>query len=300
MDNTDLRLARSRQLAGRSLVYGLTLNNNPTVQDVWNSTPAWGFPYAAPEAAPTPGAGAVVDGRLAQEVAGLGAYGFWGGALYLEGTVYRSAPQGAPDPSEDTASDTVHGVAPYWRAAWQHSIGPHTFSVGTYGMYSELYPTGISGPRDIFADLAGDLQYELTVGDNLLVVHGTYIHEDQDLNGSFAAGTAQMVEHALHTFRVDASYILSNRVGLTGAFFDTGGDSDPLYYPPDGIDSFAGGKPDSRGFIAQVQFLPWQNTQVLYQLTLYDRFNGAADNYDGAGRDAQDNNTHYALFWFAF
>ena len=28
------------------LILGVTLNNNPTVQDVWNTTPAWGFPHS--------------------------------------------------------------------------------------------------------------------------------------------------------------------------------------------------------------------------------------------------------------
>jgi len=28
----------------KRLAYGITLNNNPTVEDLWNSTPAWGFP----------------------------------------------------------------------------------------------------------------------------------------------------------------------------------------------------------------------------------------------------------------
>src|SRR5690242_11473422 len=48
IDNTDLRFADVRILPDdRSLVYGVSLNNNPTVQDLWNSTPAFGFPFAA-------------------------------------------------------------------------------------------------------------------------------------------------------------------------------------------------------------------------------------------------------------
>src|SRR5450631_1843748 len=45
MDNTDLRYANDGKLAGKDWEYGITLNNNPTVEDVWNSTPAWGFPW---------------------------------------------------------------------------------------------------------------------------------------------------------------------------------------------------------------------------------------------------------------
>jgi hypothetical protein len=28
------------------LILGVTLNNKPAVQDVWNTTPAWGFPHS--------------------------------------------------------------------------------------------------------------------------------------------------------------------------------------------------------------------------------------------------------------
>ncbi len=52
MDNTDIRYARQRQLAGKNWVYGLTLNNNPTVEDLWNTTPAWGFPFIESDVAP--------------------------------------------------------------------------------------------------------------------------------------------------------------------------------------------------------------------------------------------------------
>ena len=45
-DNTDIRYSNSTKLYKKDLVYGITLNNNPTVEDLWNDTPAWGFPCA--------------------------------------------------------------------------------------------------------------------------------------------------------------------------------------------------------------------------------------------------------------
>src|SRR5262249_15937071 len=45
-DNTDIRFADVRTIGGVEVIYGITANNNPTVQDVWNTTPAWTFPYA--------------------------------------------------------------------------------------------------------------------------------------------------------------------------------------------------------------------------------------------------------------
>ena len=51
IDNTDIRYAHHLSFGGadgnsHNMILGVTLNNNPTVQDVWNSTPAWGFPYS--------------------------------------------------------------------------------------------------------------------------------------------------------------------------------------------------------------------------------------------------------------
>jgi hypothetical protein len=43
-DNTDIRYADSTSVGKLSLTYGITANNNPTVQDPWNTTPAWVFP----------------------------------------------------------------------------------------------------------------------------------------------------------------------------------------------------------------------------------------------------------------
>ncbi len=48
LDLTDVRLTAKPDLFGKPLVLGLTVNNNPTVSDVLNTTPAWGFPAGGP------------------------------------------------------------------------------------------------------------------------------------------------------------------------------------------------------------------------------------------------------------
>src|SRR6202051_1172016 len=75
-DNADVRFARYLSLEGdvqqsdsqgaaaaskHSVLYGFTLNNNPTVQDPWNTTPAWGFPYSGSSVAPPPNASTKID-----------------------------------------------------------------------------------------------------------------------------------------------------------------------------------------------------------------------------------------------
>ena len=60
------------------------------------------------------------------------------------------------------------------------------------------------------------------------------------------------------------------------------------------------GLPDTGGYIAEFDFLPWFNTKFSVQYIAYNKFNGSNDNYDGAGRNASDNNSLYALAWIAF
>ena len=83
-DNIDLRYALPSELAGREAVFGISANNNPTVNDVWNSTPAWGYPYLASELAPSPGAITLIEGTFAQQVIGLNAYIYWDRLVYAE------------------------------------------------------------------------------------------------------------------------------------------------------------------------------------------------------------------------
>jgi hypothetical protein len=60
------------------------------------------------------------------------------------------------------------------------------------------------------------------------------------------------------------------------------------------------GEPDSRGLIAQLEFMPWLNTRFTLQETMYTRFNGASTSYDGSGRKASGNNTTYLSVWLVF
>ena len=108
MDNADIRFANHGTLGDKTVIYGATLNNNPTVQDVWNTVPAWGFPYASSAVAPSPAASAVLDGQLGQQVAGLGAYAFWDNHLYGEFSVYRSAVQGGNPLADTLSTNTIH------------------------------------------------------------------------------------------------------------------------------------------------------------------------------------------------
>ena len=62
----------------------------------------------------------------------------------------------------------------------------------------------------------------------------------------------------------------------------------------------ANGSPDTRGWIGELDYVPWLNVKVAAQYTWYNKFNGSSNNYDGLGRNASANNTLYLLLWFAY
>jgi hypothetical protein len=301
-DNTDIRYANTTKLGGKELVYGLDFNNNPTVEDLWNDTPAWGFPWVASDFAPTPTAAPIVDGLLAQDVAGFGGFAMWDNHLYLAATVYRSEHVMGPQPNPGTGfAYNIRGVAPYWRVAWQESTATTQFEIGTYGIHVQSTPNAITGLKDEYTDWAIDTQYDRALfRKDVLSLRGTYIHENSDLAATFAANGAVQPDHHLDTFMANAEYHFGNRYTGTFGWFDTGGTVDPLLYAASPVSGSANGNPRGAGYIANFSYWPWQNLQLAVQYTGYTRFNGGTTNYDGSGRNANANNTLYLDAKFIF
>ena len=307
LDNADIRFANNGTMFGRKLIYGITVNNNPTVQDVWNSTPAWGFPSATSGIAPTPTAVAVIDGTLGQQVGGIGLYALWNNLIYAEATLYRTTRNGITRPlGAGTHTDmVVDDVAPYWRLVLQQHWGKkHSLSVGTYGMVANIFPGGnSSGPSDKFTDIAFDAQYQYIIKDHIFSAQTTWIHEHQDWDASFALGNAANKSDSLNTFRINANYYYRSHLGDIGGtvgYFSTTGDKDNLLYAPDPVGGNRTGKPNSDGFILETDYLPWKAGKISLQYTIYSKFNGSHSNYDGSGRAASDNNTLFLIVWLMF
>src|SRR5437867_7496789 len=106
-------------------------------------------------------------------------------------------------PHYSTATNATKGVAPYWRIALQHQ-GTSTYAMlGTYGLVSQLYPKGVSGPVNRYTDVGVDAQIEQKLDEGALIGRATLIHENQRLNGSLAQSppTAEFLTNALKTFR---------------------------------------------------------------------------------------------------
>lgn len=306
LDNTDVRYVYRAQPAGRNLLLGVTINNNPGVQDIWNTMPAWGFPSASSAVAATPAASTLIDGTLAQQVGGIGIYAFWNNVIYGEVSVYRTNQTGITRVlGSGTIQDTVvDGAMPYWRLVVQKQWGPQSLSVGTFGLVADIYSGGLSsGPTDRFIDTAFDAQYQYVSKKHIGLAQLIYIHENQILDGTFSQGGSANRSNYLDTARVNAGYHYRGAYGTIGgiaSYFLTTGSADEGLYAPEKISGSRTGYPDSSGFIFQLNYLPWEQLKLSLQYTLYDKFNGARSDYDGFGRDARDNNTLYFLVWAAF
>lgn len=323
-DNTDLRYANTATLGGMDVIYGITANNSPTVQDPWNTTPAWGFPYAGSNVAPGPAAATLIDGTYAQYAGGAGGYAFIDNLVYLELTGYRTLDfKTLPKLGEDPfgVPGLFDGIAPYWRVAVEPHWGPHWLEFGAFGISARVRPwTGMDTQgdgtgallnqafpqTDRYTDVAFDSQYQYQ-GDNYwLTLRGTYIHEKQHLDASVINGLSTNPSNTLNTLKAYASlaYGNDNRIVLTGQYFDTWGTSDALEYAdliscqaPDTTCS-----PNSNGYTAEIDYIPfitsnapiwpWANMRLGLQYTYYNKFDGTTVN-------AHDNNTLFLYAWLA-
>jgi hypothetical protein len=305
IDNADIRYARERDIFGIDSVWGLTLNNNPTVQDLWNSTPVWGFPYNGSPLAPTPTAATRIDGSLGEQVVGLGGYIMWNDWVYTEADLYRGLGRdirNALGTAPVSGSDGVVDTAPYWRVALQHDYGRSNWEVGTYGILVGIAPGGVSpgGRADHFTDVAADANWQFTfrprlVASDVLSAHATIIHENQDLDASTVLAGSNRHGN-LTTMRADMSYSIAATVTPSVQIFQTTGTSDQPYW------STPTGSPNSSGAILELAYSPfgkpdsaigWGNLRLAAQYVLYTRF-------DGQSQGASNNNTLYLSLWAAW
>jgi len=303
-DNTDVRYSNSHELFGKSFTYGATFNNNPTVEDLWNSTPAWGFPFVSTNAAPTPITTPVLNQRLAQDVAGFGGFGMFDEHFYVAGAVYRSEHLGGAQPNPGSSfTFNIRGVAPYWRVAWQTATKNNNLEIGTYGIHVKTSPGTVVGLMDSYTDYAFDVQYERVIPqfrNDVIVFRGTYIRENSSLAATFANGGALFPRHHLNTVQGNITYHYGNKLSGTIAGFGTNGTPDPLLFPQAAVTGSANGDPRSTGYILSVSWWPQQNIDLTAQYTGYLRFNGAQNNYDGLKRNASANSNIFLLARFIF
>lgn len=250
-DNTDVRYANTARIGPLDLIYGITANNNPTVQDLWNTTPAWSFPYAVSNVFGLQNPGTAIEGAFAAHVAGVGAYAMINDLLYLEFTGYKTlgfSTQNNLGTDPFGAPGQLGGVAPYWRVALEPHWGRNTLMVGTFGAQFNVHPwvdtsfasfsSAVFPQSDVFTDYGFDAQYQYQ-GDNYwLTLRGSYIREFQRLDASFTNGLGPTnPTNVLNSMKLQASfaYGADNRVVFTGQYFNQWGTADAGLFGTDPV-----------------------------------------------------------------
>jgi hypothetical protein len=307
-DNVDVRYATSFQVAGTDVLFGITAHNNPTVQDVWNTAPAWTHPYFTTQLGFTgPATASVIESAYGQRVAGLGGYLFINDKLYLEATGYKTLGVAAQqrlgaDPLGSLGQ--IAGIAPYARVAFEQKFGDHNLMIGGFASRFEIAPWSVAGipvPLDLtggvadvpygltnkYTDYGVDTQYQYR-GDNYWVIlKGAYIREEQRYDAGYVGGSLpDNLTNTLNTLRLSSTVAFGgdNRVVATGQYFRTWGSADAGLYGPTLTDPNWGIVPDTTGFMAELAYLPfgvsrapywpWFNTRIGAQYFHYTKYNG--------------------------
>jgi hypothetical protein len=314
-DNTDVRYARPVKLFGTDAIVGLSINNNPTVQDLWTSTPAWGYPYINSPLVPAPATSPIITGALAQLVVGTTAYTMIHDHLYLEAGAYRGLSDRWLNNLGLYSSNNLHvsGAAPYWRAAYQFNAGAaHYFSVGTFGLDVKIQPDQSVPDADRYTDLGFDATYQYTPdAPGAILANASFIHErERDAIGYGGIPSSDDPNSHLDALRLDVSYAYRQTWSAGLGLFDVFGIRDLTAPGPGPLSGSNNNSPSSRGYTLQFECVPlgkmeswgrpWVNLRIGLQYTGYLRFNGGAANYDGFGRAASQNNSLFLFSWMAF
>jgi len=310
----DVRYADSTTVGGKELLYGVSISNSPTMEDVWNTSSMWAFPYTG-DAGIMPMQTTLLDMMpLANQVGNVGFYGFYDDQFYAEIGFLSNGKKGVFTAlnSGTPLQKAISGSAPHLRLAWEKNWGSHSLEIGGSALRANIFPDAavLSGPTDRYTDVMIDSQYQYDGGDHLFSMLASYKHEKRSWDASFASMGASNASDNLDAFRLDAHYWYQRKIGGGIGIFDYRGDTDKMKYgmAMGGMGAAramgnASGSPDTRGWIAEVNWLPLENRQNVklgLRYTAYTKFNGASTNYNGAGRDAADNNTIYAYIWTMF
>jgi len=268
MDGVDVRYADQFVSEKSNVIYGISLNNRPSIVDPWNT--AWAWMQYVPSS-PDRGANQYGDGgsngppypgngTSAAGLAGVSGYVFLNKAIYAELGLYKTARgsfkflnSGSPQ-----IESTLRITNPYWRVAYNKEWGAHSWMLGTSGMVSHQYdPTNATlCTTDPTCYQTGkvrgvDTQYQYLLDPHTFTVQGTYQRQNFD-TGSQAAGIASS---NLSIMRAKASYVYQAKYGGSYSYFNVPG----------------GPELATQGGTYEVFYMPHQNVRLGLQYTAYNK-----------------------------
>jgi hypothetical protein len=312
IDNNDVRY--SDHTANNDWVWGVTLNNNPSFQDVWNTGEAYGIPYfpvqslySATQPLGNTGMRAPIFTQFPGLAAGLGAYVWYKDSIYLELSEYHSAKSGSAIANEDSSNlgaggGTIDNFAPYWRAAYERDWGYNSAMIGTSGMYVKFVPSVFAGqtlsPGNVnrYLDLSVDWQYQYNGQHNIFTFLGHYTHENQENDPGLVPTYFNNSTDHLNQLQVTGEYYYDHRYGGLVSFRRATGTTDVPF-------NGGTGSPGNQFEVFELDYLPWFNTKLLLQYDVYNVVNNNQNPFFLAGSTnpkASDNNTWVVGLWMDF
>lgn len=319
-DNIDIRYADRFVDDKRDFIYGVSLNNNPSLTDPWNTAPAW-MQYVP---VPSPSSSSFIDGNAPYpgyssggNLAGITAYGFWNQLVYGEIGVYGTANHvfefmRAGVPSDELTH--IRGAAPYARLALNKEWGANSLMVGIAGMVTQIYddPQASTDPSTThhYKDYVVDAQYQYLLDPHSVTAQAAYGRTRHtypealanqpvvDADGNPLANTN--TTDTTNVFRAKLTYVYQAKVGGSINYFNLSGTTNTANYDPTRVSGNVSGNPGTVGSTFELFWTPIQYVRVGAQYTAYSKFNGASQNYDGFGRNAKDNNSLFLYVWGAY
>lgn len=286
LDELDVRYARPLELGGKDVIAGMSVNNNPGVQDPFNALPVWSFPFVSSPAGFGTGSTTLINGGLAGRVIGASAYTLFDKSIYAELGSYKSmSPKGQSLLGVGEDQQRLGNNA-YWRLAWMKDQKSQAFHLGVFGWKASLAPDRtVDAPKDTYKDLGVDASYQfLGTREHIGTVNFSHIKENK--NEGSTGDTITLKET-----RLNASYHYNQTWGGTVGVFSTRG-SDPTVA--------------TRGSIIQADWTPWgkenasapspfgsANVRLGAQYWMYSKFAGESTG-------ARDHNTLYLFAWTSF
>ena len=152
IDNTDFRFADTIVLPNKTpLAYGVSINNNPSIEDPWNTTPAFGFPYLPPRnlrarrwRRPSSRRDRPIRWPDRSPISSGTSKCMPRSAFIAREARTRRHPAtrspASPAPYDSTTANVLAGNNPYWRLAYEYDFDRYALMVGTYGLRFKLYP----------------------------------------------------------------------------------------------------------------------------------------------------------------
>lgn len=302
-DNSEIRYADRLVGPNSDLIYGVYVNNRPTMSDVWNTTENWvsgwiNFFNGGNAQAPV----TFLDQDTMQHLAvGTGAYVFKDKTWYGEIGAYKSVTHGALSFATAGNASGLYGAAnlidtsPYFRFAYNKEWGPHEFEIGLHGMVAYAHnalavgaggdgvTTNWGGSVNTYRDVGIDSQYQYILDPHYFAAHFRISHENSYYNSSnllFTPSATAPLNNQLTETYLDGTYIYEAKYGAMLTYQGATGNANSGLYAMSGTFS-----PNWQSVTPHIFYQPWQNVRIGYMYQIYTQMGGASQGltFNGIG-----------------